>query len=105
MVRSGVISDGMLSLSRAHGLTEGRESITLLCSASIPESQIDVDHQRRYFWDAVYDQLDQLGDRISNLGRSFVRTLHLDLPFDLCPNALAFGIAGPSQPRCPLFSD
>ena len=33
--------------------------------ASITESRIDVDHQRRYFWDAVYDRLDQLGDRIS----------------------------------------
>ena len=33
--------------------------------ASITESRIDVEHQRRYFWDAVYDRLDQLGDRIS----------------------------------------
>ena len=33
--------------------------------ASITESRIDVEHQRRYFWDEVYERLDQLGNRIS----------------------------------------
>ena len=33
--------------------------------ASITESRIEIDHQRRYFWDAVYERLDQLDNRIS----------------------------------------
>ena len=33
--------------------------------ASITESGIDIAHQRRYFWDAVHNRLDQLGDRMS----------------------------------------
>lgn len=33
--------------------------------ASITESRIEIDHQRRYFWDAAYERLDQLGNRIS----------------------------------------
>jgi hypothetical protein len=33
--------------------------------ASITESRIEVDHQRRYYWDAVYERRDQLGNRIS----------------------------------------
>ena len=32
--------------------------------ASITESRIDVVHQRRYFWDQVFDRLDHLGNRI-----------------------------------------
>ena len=33
--------------------------------ASITESRIEVDHQRRYFWDDVYERLDQLGNRLT----------------------------------------
>jgi hypothetical protein len=33
--------------------------------ASITESRIEVVHQRRYFWDAVLDGLDRLGNRMS----------------------------------------
>lgn len=32
--------------------------------ASITDSRIAVDNQRRYFWDHVYDRLDHLGNRI-----------------------------------------
>src|SRR5215471_963005 len=32
---------------------------------SITESQIDIVHQRRYFWDSVLDRLDKLGNRVS----------------------------------------
>jgi hypothetical protein len=33
--------------------------------ASITESQIGIVHQRRYFWDEVYDRLDRLENRLS----------------------------------------
>jgi len=33
--------------------------------ASITESEIEIVHHRRYFWDAVHERLDQLGDRMS----------------------------------------
>ena len=33
--------------------------------SSISESGIDVVHQRRYFWDNVYERLDHLGNRVS----------------------------------------
>jgi hypothetical protein len=33
--------------------------------ASITKSLIEVDHRRRYFWDAVYERLDRLGNLIS----------------------------------------
>ena len=33
--------------------------------ASITESEIEIVHHRRYFWDAVHERLDQLGNRMS----------------------------------------
>ena len=33
--------------------------------ASITESDIEIVHHRRYFWDAVHERLDQLGNRLS----------------------------------------
>jgi hypothetical protein len=33
--------------------------------ASITESGIEIDNQRRYFWDVVYDRLDRLGNLIT----------------------------------------
>src|SRR6185436_20192252 len=33
--------------------------------ASITESGIEIVHHRRYFWDAVHERLDQLGNRMS----------------------------------------
>jgi len=33
--------------------------------ASITESGIEIVHHRRYFWDAVHERLDQLGNRLS----------------------------------------
>ena len=33
--------------------------------ASITESEIEIVHHRRYFWDAVHERLDQLGNRLS----------------------------------------
>ena len=33
--------------------------------ASITESEIEIVHHRRYFWDAVHERLDQLGDHMS----------------------------------------
>ena len=33
--------------------------------ASIPESAIEIVHQRRHFWDAVHERLDRLGNRMS----------------------------------------
>ena len=32
---------------------------------SITESEIEIVHHRRYFWDAVHERLDQLGNRMS----------------------------------------
>ena len=33
--------------------------------ASITESETEIVHHRRYFWDAVHERLDQLGNRMS----------------------------------------
>ena len=45
------------------GTPRHQRQVALL--ASITESETEIVHRRRYFWDAVHKRLDQLGNRLS----------------------------------------
>jgi hypothetical protein len=51
----------------------------IACLGSITESPIEVDHQRRYFWDAIYDQLDRLRIAIADR-RKIEMAIELKVP-------------------------
>jgi hypothetical protein len=49
--------------------------------ASITESEIGIDVRRRYFWDAIHERLDRLGNRISiNERRKIEAAIALKVP-------------------------
>ncbi len=52
----------LIQAVRVNGKPRQRHIATI---ASIAESGIEVDHQRRYFWDDVCERLDQLGNRLT----------------------------------------